>query len=445
MSCCVVEKQTSSAIKELDELKKHFDEVVVEAMPMYNLLTLRDKCNKANYDYIVWLQIKIAYAETNSCSHNSDEKIKGACKSILDWIPILKDFEKSDEGKQLSLFAEDDEDDLEKEPESPNGENGNWGKYHRECEKARKNNLMKQYSFFELFNSTTSWWRYQDIDFTRFLPKSNAEMIELVKIAIKRGTSSKDGHGRFEDYWWDDSSNYVCRDGALSDIELLNRVLMMIRLHLVPYKSYFRVFTDNSYSASELEEKTDYRFWFDGRKVNGSSWVNGDMPTYDLNDADFILWLRDFFNIEYKEVISDEDILKDNIDGLFMRVYGFENPSFIYRDEIKRAKNFKEFKAKALSFAKLGNGGGSGVSIDGFSGSYSLYKGRKGDVITIEQNIEQRISLNRDIEGLEKSDFRDNSVYVYKLNFDEVLEKAFELFKIETVKQTSIFDFLQAS
>lgn len=450
MSCCTVKKkdEKNSAIKELDLLEKHFDEVVLEELPDYYLLTLRDKANKANYDYIAWLQLKIAYADTNSCSKSSKDKLQGACKDVLDWVEILKNFDKSNEGKQLSLFEEENEVTLEKEPNSPQGgEDRQWGKYFRECNRVRKNNLMKQYSFFELFNHSTAWWSYNDNDYIPFLPKSNTGMIELVKDAIVRGTTSEKGHGRFDDFWWDDEYDYICRDGALSDIELLSRVLMEIRLYLVPYKRYFYVYVDDSYSThntSDKEGETDYRFWFDGRKINGSSWYKRELPTYDLNDADFILWIREHFDVPYKEVISDEDILKENLDGLFSRVYGYENPEFPYKDEIKKAKNFKEFKSRAKSFAKLGNGGGSGISLDGFNASYDLYSSGKNKVLTIEQNIEQRISLNRSIEGLELSDNRDNSVYVYKLNFDEALEKAFELFKIETVKQTSIYDFLAA-
>ena len=45
---------------------------------------------------------------------------------------------------------------------------------------------------------------YQDIDYRKHLPKSNKEMIELVKDAIIRGTTSEKGHGRFDDFWWDD-------------------------------------------------------------------------------------------------------------------------------------------------------------------------------------------------------------------------------------------------
>ncbi|WP_294963354.1 hypothetical protein [Sulfurimonas sp.] len=445
MSCTIKEK-VSSSFKELDLLKKHFDFVEVEKYDKYHLLTLKDKAKKDNYDWIVWLQLKIAYSDTNSCAKTSNDKLQGACNNVLDWIDILKNFEKSDEGKQLSLFEEENEEFLEKEPISPQGgEDNSWGKYFRECNRVRKSNLMKQYSFFELFNDNSAWWSYNDNDFIPLLPKSNEEMIELVKDAIVRGTNSEEGHGRFDDYWWDDEYNYITRDGALSDIELLSRVLGQVRLYLVPYKKYFYVYTDDSYTNHcniEREGRTDYRFWFDGRKIHGDSWYKREMPVYDLNNPDFMLWLREYFNVTYKEVISDEDILKENLNGLFQRVLP---ESFDFLSEIKNAKNFKVFKARMNANATLGNGGGSNFSIDGFSGSYSLYKGRKGDVLTIEQNIEHRIALNRNIEGLEKSSCRDSSVYVYKLNFDEALEKVYELMKVETIRQTTMFDFIDAA
>ena len=35
-------------------------------------------------------------------------------------------------------------------------------------------------------------------------------MIELVKDAIIRGTTSEKGHGRFDDFWWDDEYKMEC-------------------------------------------------------------------------------------------------------------------------------------------------------------------------------------------------------------------------------------------
>jgi len=68
---------------------------------------------------------------------------------------------------------------------------------------------------------------------------------------------------------------------------------------------------------------------------------------------------------------------------------------------------------------------------------------KKGDVITVTQSIEQRLELNRPIEGLEV--YRENEVYVWKLNFQQVLEEAYRLFKKEAKKQTTLFDFIAAA
>ena len=266
------------------------------------------------------------------------------------------------------------------------------------------------------------------------------------KDAIIKGTSSEEGYGRFEDFWWDDCSGYMTRDCALSDFELIARVKGLIRLYLVPYTRYSYVYTDNSFSSWEHETKTDYRFWFDGKKIQGMSWLKtDDIPEYELYDHKFIAWLRNYFKIPHKDVISDDDILRENLEGLFERAFNKnERSNFDAIDEIKKAKNVNEFKAKALAHAKLSNGGGSGYSIDGFCASFSLDSGKNGHVITIKQSIQQRVELDRNIKGLEVDSWDNKRVYVYKLTFVEALEKAYELFGPQKPKQLDIFDFLAA-
>jgi len=443
MSCCTINKDTSSSTKELNELGKHFDEVILEQKEKYQLLTLRDKCNKLNYDYVVWLEVKVANAETNSCTKSSNEKLSGACKGILDWIDILKNFEKSDIGKQLSLF-EDDENELEEEPAIPNGEDLNLNKYFRDRDKVRKNNLAKQYSFFELFRSTNSWWSYDDNDFTKLLPTSNKEMIELVKSAIIRGTSSEKGHEIFDDYSWDDDYNYICRDGALSDRELFKRVIRCVRLYLVPYKQYSYVYYDNSYSAIVHKEKTDYHFLFDGRDIHSSNWMNGDFPTYNLYDKNFILWMREYFKVDYKEVITDDDILRENLKAFFKFLIGHDSfEKYNFDKKINTFRDWKQFKADIKYLTPIGhNGGGSGYSIDSFRGGFSIDKKGK---ITITQNANERIELGRSIDGLDFCEYEDNDVIVFNLVGDDIYKKAFELFnKKAIVNQTSLFDFMAA-
>ena len=444
---CAQPKKVS--LVSLAGLKKHFDEVLLERTEFCNLLTLRDKANRANYDWIVWLQVKIPFKDHNSHSGESHEQyIEGVCKNILNWVDLLKNFDKS-ESKQLSLFNDGSDDEMEHEPESPRGaSDGNWSKYNRECEKVKINNLKKKYSFFELCDISNSWNAYHDPSVVQSwinkLPKTNAEMIELVKAAIVKGTSSEDGHGRFEEFWWDDSSGYMTRDGALSDFEMIDRVKRLIRLYLVPYTRYFHVSTDNSFSSWEFKEKAEFRFWFDGKNIQGMSWLKSeDLPEYELFDYGFISWLREYFGIPEKEVISDDDILRINIKSLFVRVYGKDKTNFDALDEIKKAKNFNEFKAKALANAKFSMGGGSAYSIDGFSGYIDLYNGRKGIVLTIDQSKKFRLSIGRNIdENAEENKYGD--VIVFKLTFTQALEKAYELFGSQKPKQLDLFDFLAA-
>lgn len=445
---CAKTKKVS--LTSLEGLKKHFDEVLLERTEFCNVLTLRDKANRTNYDWIVWLQVKIPFKNHNShAGHSDEEYIEGVCKKILEWVDLLKNFDKS-ENKQLLLFDDSSDDELEPEPESPSGgSEGSWSKYHRELERVKKNNLRKRYTFFELCDVANSWYAYHDPCVVKSwidkLPKNNKEMIELVKDAIVKGTTSEEGHGRFEEFWWDDSTKYMTRDGALSDFEIIARVKHLIRLYLVPYTRCFHVSTDNSYSFWELETKTDYRFWFDGGKIQGSSWLRSDeLPEYELYDVEFIAWLREHFNIAHKEIISDEDVLRLTLEQLFARAFKEDDTSFDALEEIKKSKSFNEFKAKALSRAKLGNGGSGGYFKDGFSTDIDLFAGKKGHVIKIRQLAQLRIDLGRSIESMEVDNYWQRDVYVYKLTFAEALEKAYALFGPQKPKQLDLFHFLAA-
>ncbi len=454
--CCTIKKETVSSVKEFDILKSKFDVVEIEDKEKYRLLTLKDKAssNKSNIQWIVWLQIKVCYGY--STQHGSDksnnEMLQTVCKNITDWVDNLIHFEKESTNKQLSLFEEDNSDEiiLEDEPESP-GADGNWNKYFKEQARVRKSNLIKQYSFFELCNLTDSTGIYLDMDYRHLLPKTNKEMIELVKDAIVKGTSATKGYGRFDDYWWDDEYGWLTRDGALSDIELINRVQGLIRIYFVPYQREFHVSTDMSYSANDYEKRTTYRFWFDGKKINYYGSFDKDkeeLPSFELYDLEFIQWLRDHFNIEYKEVISDKDILKINVKSYINSMLWYEKDNYDFIERIKTFKNYKLFKSDILNYCKAKNidstnGGGSGASIDGFSGSYD--KSKKGK-ITIVQNIDERINLNRSVENLERDSYWESDVIVYNLIGDDIYKEAFNLFnEINVPVQLSLFDDLLAA
>lgn len=450
MSCCVIKKESKGPIKEVDLLKKYFDEVLLEQKEEYQLLTLQDISPKPKYDYIVYLQVKIPYVDHNTHNGYSDaEYVKGIAEKILDYIDLLKKECEPPKPKMMSLFGEEEkEDPLPKTPQE--GNDIPWEKHWGEEKRIKKNRLMKKYSFFELCNFESSWYVYRDkrlVDsWIDKLPKNNKEMIELVKEAIVKGTTSKDSYGRFDDFWWDDEYNYICRDGTLSDIELIERVKTLIRLYLVPYHECKYVSVDLSYTGRELGGKTDYRFWFDGRKINGCSWLRCDIE-YELYDEEFISWLREYFNITKKEVISDEEILKLNIKSTLQSAFGYEDPNFDIHKEIDSAKDFKEFKSIALKNKSKSACGKSGCSLDGFKADINLYGSVKRTCIEITQSKKQREELGRNTEGLKEYDsaYYKEHVVVYNLNFIEVLEKAYNLFKKDTKpKQASLFDFMAA-
>jgi len=441
MSCCSISKPTNISVV---DLKKHFDEVIIEEFSKYNLLTLQNKANKANYDYVIWLQVKIAFKDTNGCSHSTQSKLEGAIKSISQWIDTLVNFENSNTGMQLSLFEEEDQNELEVEPQYPSaGDDKNYAKYSREIERVRKSNLKKQYNFFELVDINGTWWHYDDTDFIKFLPQSNEEMIELAKQFIL-GTAPKDLVTNF----FEDEYNYITRSGSLSDNELISRVVSQLDMDLVAYNAPFRVSVDNSYSSHAIDAHISSRFYTRRGEVCGSSWNNQNLPKYDFKNPDFILWLREHFNVSFIEPISDDDILKGNIEHFINSMLWYGKDEYDWKSKINTFKDWKQFKSNIHSFLKgLGidsrNGGGSGYSLDGLSGGYDLSK--KGS-IKITQNLQDRVEMDRLVDGLDRDDWRDNErVIVHDISGDEIYKKAFEFFSEKaTLNQITLFDFMAA-
>ena len=70
---CTIKKETSSSIKELDTLNRLFDEVILEEKGKYQLLILRDKVAKPNYDYVNWLELRIENQHSNGWSTTSKQ------------------------------------------------------------------------------------------------------------------------------------------------------------------------------------------------------------------------------------------------------------------------------------------------------------------------------------------------------------------------------------
>ena len=441
MSCCIVKKDTTSSVEELNKLGKYFDEVVLEKKEKYQLLTLRDKTTKLNYNYIVWLEVKVSYSKKEKHNTRTDEDIlKKVCKSILCWIDALKNFDKSNVGKQLSLFEEENSE-LEKEPEMPGaGEDKSLNSYYKKRDEVRKRNLLKQYGFFDLLS--IDYYTYSGIDYREQLPNIS-EVRELYKQAILKGMNNP---GRYDDFWFDTPS-YLNKDGALSDIELKNRISRTIRLFLLPYKSFKKGFADNSYTWHPYNREIDYRYYLDGTKLTAWSsqdYDKLDLPSYDgVFNNELLEWVRQTMGIEKAEAISDDDILRKNIKSFMSRLIGYDAfKKYDFDKKINTFKDWKQFKASIKALVPDGNnGGGSGYSLDGFSGSISI--DRKGE-IEITQNIKERIELGRNVDDLEIDKFNEDHVVVFNLIGDDIYKKAFELFSKKSIKQQSLFDFLTA-
>lgn len=204
--------QIEQQIKGLDDLKKHFDVVEIDdSHEKYNLLTCKDIVKRSGtiINYSVWIQLKINKAHPTkfkySQSKDSKAYLEDCISNLLDWVELLVNFEKKNSNKQLSLFEEDNVDELEKEPPSPTGgEDNSWNSYYRKVEKVRKNNLKKQFTFFQLFNDHAASWLYEDIDWRKFLPTQDEFETIFKNIILKY----KDNPGRYEDGWFDDQYNW---------------------------------------------------------------------------------------------------------------------------------------------------------------------------------------------------------------------------------------------
>ena len=208
---------------------------------------------------------------------------------------------------------------------------------------------------------------------------------------------------------------------------------------------------DLSYNVNEIPKGVDYAFYLDGERLSFSLVsIRTDEAILDtlrtfyrgVFNTELLEFIRETFRIEKAEAISDEDILKENIESYFESLLSYERDNYDFKEKIQFSKDWKQFKRDIIAFLKEKgiehNGGGSGVSLDGFRGWKSI--DRKGS-ITVEQNCQYRKSLGRDIE-LPVNDY--GRYVVWDLQGDEIFKKAYELFKEKKVVKPTLFDILVA-
>lgn len=437
--------QIEQQINGLDDLKKNFDVVEIdESHEKYNLLTCKDIVRRSGtiINFSVWIQLKInkGHPRTTNYSVPKDSKtyLEDCLKDLNNWIELLVNFEKKNTKKQLSLFEEDNVDELEKEPPSPNcGEDNSWNSYYKKVEKVRKNNLKKQFTFFQLFNDHSASWLYEDIDWRKFLPTQEEFETIFKNIILKY----KDNPGRYEDSWFDDQYKWITRDGALSDFELLERVRFQTRLYLVSYKSFSYVSTDLSYSHCEFKESIRHRFYFINGKLEsyGADYDKEDLPQYNLNSKELIAWLRETLNVPFKEIDSDENILEKGITQFLDSYLWYGKDEYDWKTRINKFKDWKSFKNDYLGFMKEknidNNGSGSFRGHDGFKGTLNFDKNKYGLIVVQKKKLREQI--NRTI----KPAYYDDESLVFEYRGDEVFKKAFELFG-KNIKQLTLLDFI---
>lgn len=436
MSCCTTDTKCSSAL-ELKKLEKFFDSVSVDSLSKYRLLTLKDKSKNSKMDWIVWLQVKLPYGYSNGHrSATDDELLARLVKAILPWINLLVNFDSI--GKQeASLFQFETTEELKEEPPSP-GPDGNWNKYFKDRDNVRIHNIKKTYSFFEVVNLIDKTFVYSDNDYRHLLPKTDDEMINIIKKEIIKACEENLPD---ETYGWRDDSNYICSNGSLSDLEIISRVKHLLRVDLVSYVEEARVFCDDSYNHSIHEKSIRHRFIFDGNIIETSFNCDQDKlitPHYNIYTDGFISWLREYFNIQKIPEIDDDTIIGLNLRTYFRRLIGHNKCD--YQSIINSSKDWKSFKVSLHPhIEKNNNGGGSGIALDSYRGGYSI--DQKGHV-EVTQRIEDRVKLNRSTSGLKHCERNGENLIIANLRGDDIYKSAFSLLKDKSLVQQDLFSFL---
>lgn len=338
-------------------------------------------------------------------------------------MPTLKKSLK-EEPVVTSLFETEAKIEFLIEPESPSdGSDSNWSSYFNKCEKVRRTNLMKQYTFMELFDFQ-GYWSYRDINYNALAP-SKEELLQIIKKGILK---YKDKPGRYSDVWFDnDRKAYLDEDIALSDYELYNRVFRAFRFFVMPYTSFGHVSYDASYSASYHNDYTSYRFYFDYGKLNGDSFSSRGTLEFDFFEPKFVQWLREVFKIKQTDYISEEKAMK-------IGLAHFLDMCNINIEDLK-FKDYKDFEDFMLSNMENHNYHGSSCSfLDGY-GYNITFQGKKFTFI-LKHEVKFRNAMNLHIPEEFEDDY-DMALCI--LENKDVLKKIFELLNTPPYRQETLF------
>lgn len=408
--CCLMDKPKTNKKKELlalETIKKHFDVVEVVEYENYDVLECKNvakKINAGSIQYETWLNLKIKKNE-----------IEDFCKEFLKYKDKL--FNHNNKSKtlvQTSLFEDD-------EPTN---------------DKLTINDLT-------FWQSINDYYIYDYDDYIDDIPKTNEEMIEIVKECLTMYV--KNPNMDFEKFHFDDDYSYFRTNEPISDREMLSRLYSSLKI-------YFGISTyvEETYSIDSSNEVrqlhsigdknkrfyadyygTDYVISFDDEKSK----------VYDLYDKEFCTWLRKLFNIPYRKPLEDIEVIKEELINFSKRFFDENNTLESFIANSKDAKDFRKnvfshLRKKSSNFA--GHcGGGCGPLDDCYSVSYTYDINDLEIVITQLNNY--RKQLGRETE--ENNDiWKKDSTCILNLKGNEVFESMYTyLSNKPTYKQNLLF------
>lgn len=398
-------KSNKSIISNFDTLKKYFDIVEVEEKDMYDLFICKNELKDKNFiQYEVWLCTKI----------RKGRKEKFA-ELVLKYIDKLINSNKADL-MQLSLFNEED--------------------------KTNQTNqiLLKDLSFWDCINE---YYLFDFDDYFKDIPKNNEEMITFVKKCITLYLENPEIEYNFFKFDFEFENDYMTSE-PISDREMLSRLYNKLRMYF-GISTYVedQYFFHNDGSIHKITRKGEikerFSTYYYGARLELELY-DDKSKIYDLYDKEFCTWLREKLNVQYREPLTDLEVIKESILSFSEHFFKEKEELYSYINSAKDAVDFRKNMITKLKNNKdrIGHMGGGGGPFDdcySYSDGYDL----NNLSLSISQLNEYREQLGREI--IEHNDsFKCDHTYILNLKGNEVFENMYKYLSGKpTYIQTSLF------
>lgn len=352
-------KNKEPKISNFDTLKKYFDVVELEEKELFDLFICKNKVNQNKLiQYEVWL-----------CTKIKKGKKEDFAKDVLTYIDKLINHDKKNI-KQLSLFDEEFE------------------------EKSNKKSI-DELSFWACIND---YFIFDYDDYLDSIPQTNEEMIAFVKECITLYLENPNKEYDFFDFDYEFSQSE-----PISDREILSILYMELRMYfgLSTYvEDRYMIDMSNTIHKTTYKGEICKRFYSSyhsaGLKIES---IENNTKFYDLYNKEFCSWLREKFNIPYKEPLTDKEVIKDSFISFARKFFEDENQLYYY---INTSKNEVDFRKTVISFIReknesghMGSAGGPFEDCYSFSYTYDINHLH----FRVSQRNEYRKQLGREIVG----------------------------------------------